>query len=253
MQPYIGIPTDQLAGVSPYINTQSASIVPQAIKEAVIDAGGVPLILPFPAKADQIDALVKADVAAISGLFLPGGPDLDPTLYGQEPELKLGSVILPEDRFELALTQAAIQKGLPVFAICRGMQLLNVACGGDLYQDLGTDDPQAHLRHAQAAPGQYPTHHVRMAEGSRLADLLGPTGYVNSRHHQAVHHVGASLKVSAQAPDGVIEGIESQTGDQLLGVQWHPENLSASQPAQGRLFTDLVARASAFSKTHQRK
>lgn len=252
MQPYIGIPTDQLAGVSPYINTQSASIVPQAIKQAVIDAGGVPLILPFPAHTDQIDTLVKADVAAIAGLFLPGGPDLDPTLYGQEPELKLGSVILPEDRFELALTQAVIQAGIPVFAVCRGMQLLNVACGGDLYQDLGTDDPEAHLRHAQAAPGQYPTHHVRMAEDSRLATLIGPTGYVNSRHHQAVHHVGASLRVSAEAPDGVVEGIESQTGDQLLGVQWHPENLAAADPKQAKLFTDLVARAAKFT-SEQRK
>ncbi|MFD1392345.1 gamma-glutamyl-gamma-aminobutyrate hydrolase family protein [Lacticaseibacillus jixianensis] len=253
MRPYIGIPTDQLAGVSPYINTQSASVVPEAIKQAVIDAGGVPLILPFPEHFDQVEPLIEADLEVVCGLLLPGGPDLDPTLYGQEPELKLGSVILPEDRFELALTRRAIQAGLPIFSLCRGMQLLNVACGGDLYQDLGTDDPTARLRHAQAAPGQYPTHHVRMAKDSRLAQLIGETAYVNSRHHQAVHHVGSTLRVSATAPDGVIEGIESTASDQLLGVQWHPENLAEGDPRQGALFKDLVMRATKFYHTHQRK
>ena len=251
MRPLIGIPADQLAVPSTAVNTVNAMVVPRMIKNAIIEAGGTPLILPFPEEFPVIDRLIADDLAVIDGLMLPGGPDIDPTLYGQEPLPQLGAVVYPEDRFELALVHRAVTEGLPIFATCRGMQMLNVALGGDLYQDLASEDSHATIRHAQAASGQYPTHHVNMMANTHLEKLLGPRGYVNSRHHQAVRHLGQGLRISATAPDGVVEGIESIDSEQLLGVQWHPENLYPNAPEQLRLFSDLVRRAAKFKR--QRK
>ncbi|MFD1433243.1 gamma-glutamyl-gamma-aminobutyrate hydrolase family protein [Lacticaseibacillus yichunensis] len=248
MHPVIAIPADSLTTPSAAINLNQADYSPHMIKNALIACKAVPIVLPFPEVDDAVTPLVDHYIGLFDGLLLPGGPDIDPTLYGEEPIPELGAVIYPEDRFEVALVRKAIAAGKPLFAICRGMQVLNVALGGDLYQDLVTEDPDSRIRHAQAASGQYPTHHIKTMADSRLNMLLGDRVYVNSRHHQAIRRVAPSLKVTAVAEDGVVEGVESRDSHQLVGVQWHPENLWETQPSQLDLFADLVARAIAHAQ-----
>lgn len=240
MRPRIAIAGDALTAPAKSINLNHADMAPNMIKNALIKVGGAPFIVPFPETPDDVQPLVAEYVTMLDGLVLPGGPDVDPTFYGEEPNPGMGAAIYPEDVFELALVRATVASGKPIFAMCRGMQVLNVALGGTLYQDLGNDDPACRIRHEQAASGEYPTHHVNMVPGSHLAGLIGEHAYVNSRHHQAVHQLGDGLVVTATAPDGVVEGIESATSHQLLGVQWHPENLWVNDPTQLKLFADLV-------------
>ena len=179
----------------------------------------------------------------LDALVLSGGADVDPARYGRAPHPKLGTVEPERDAFELALVAEARARGLPVLAICRGLQLVNVALGGTLWQDLPTELAP----HPQSGPRTERAHEVRVAAGGRLADALGTaTLRVNSFHHQAIRELAPGLAAGAHAPDGVIEGIES-TGDWwLLGVQWHPEEFwaEADAPDLG-LFRALAAAAGA--------
>lgn len=237
MLPIIAITADTLIDHSPMINQHHADMAPSPIKVAVLAAGGVPIILPVPSVLEDVDVMVSVLVTHFDGLILPGGPDVDPTTYGQEPQPRLGRTNYLKDAFEIALIRATLAAGKPIFAICRGLQIANVAMGGTLYQDL---QGIAKIKHAQAAPGNFPTHHVACVPDSRVAALVGSSSFVNSRHHQAVAQPAPGLTVTAQAQDGVIEALE---GDHFLGVQWHPENLWQADPTQFKLFTDLIARA----------
>lgn len=237
MLPIIAITADNLIDHSPLINQHNADMAPSPIKEAVLAAGGVPIILPVPSALEDVDEMVSALVPRFDGLILPGGPDVDPTTYGQEPQPHLGRTNYLKDAFEIALIKATLAAGKPIFAICRGLQIANVAMGGTLYQDL---EGVASIKHAQAAPGNFPTHHVECVPDSRIAELVGLSSFVNSRHHQAVAQPAPGFTVTAQAQDGVIEALE---GDHFLGVQWHPENLWQADPTQFKLFSDLIVRA----------
>lgn len=245
MRPIIAMTGDALDTPSAELNLNHADFAPRDIKTAIIKAGGAPIILPFPDDVTLAAELAEAAVTTFDGLLLPGGPDVDPTLYGEEPGRNIGSVTYPKDRFEQALIKATVAAGKPIFAICRGLQILNVTLGGTLYQDLASQDPDATIRHAQAAPGQYPTHHVTVKAGSQLAKLVGEHAYVNSRHHEAIKKVAPGLQIIATAPDGVIEAVADTRDQQILAVQWHPENLWQQDAAQLRPFTLLVKRAAA--------
>ena len=247
MRPIIALTGDALEAPSPILNENHADFAPRDIKTAIIKAGGLPIILPFPDDVSLAAELAQAAVATFDGLLLPGGPDVDPTLYGEEPSAAIGSTEYPKDRFEQALIRATVAAGKPIMAICRGMQILNVTLGGTLYQDLASQDPDVSIRHAQAAPGQYPTHHVSIQPGTQLANLIGERAYVNSRHHEAVKRVAPGLQVVATAPDGVIEALADQQDRQIMAVQWHPENLWQQDAAQLRLFAMLVKRAQAYA------
>ncbi len=195
-------------------------------------AGSVPVIMP-PLHPGATEALVER----LDGLVLTGGPDLHPGAYGAQPHPALGPTVREIDIFELALIRAAGRKGLPILAICRGMQALNVARGGTLVQDLPTEHPGA-LAHRQEEPGRIATHEVRLAEPSRLATIAGSaTIDVNSFHHQAIDRLGAGLRAVGWAPDGVIEAVEDPRATFVVGVQWHAESLTESEPVQA----DLVA------------
>jgi len=189
--------------------------------ESVRRAGATPLELTL---TDEVEAIV----AKVDGLMLTGGGDIDPALYGAAPHPAYNAAEPGRDAFEIALVRAALDAGRPVFAICRGMQLLNVALGGDLVQDIPTEVNGA-ATHDVREPRYALAHEVWPAQGSRLATLMreklaeGEACQVNSRHHQAVKHVGKGLEVVATAPDGVIEAIE-RSGTFCLAVQWHPEN-----------------------------
>jgi len=168
-------------------------------------------------------------VGRVDGLLLPGGGDVDPALYGAAVHASFVAAEPGRDAYEIALVKAALAADLPLLAICRGMQVLNVACGGDLVQDIPSEINGA-LHHAVAEPRYALAHEVWIAPTSRLAALMqdeledGESCQVNSRHHQAVRHLGDGLEVTATAPDGVIEAVERPAARFCLGVQWHPEN-----------------------------
>jgi putative glutamine amidotransferase len=171
---------------------------------------------------------------------------MDPALFGEVPHATLYDVAPSRDTVESAAVRIALDRRLPILAICRGLQVLNVALGGSLYQDVGTD-PGTEIMHTQEAPRDQPTHKVVVEPGSRLAETLGADEIeVNSMHHQAVKALGAGLRPVAWAPDQIVEGLElSDRSRFVLGVQWHPEELiSHSEPAR-RLFTALVNTARA--------
>ncbi len=175
--------------------------------------------------ADPPDAVV----GRVDGVLLTGGGDIDPALYGAAAHLNFTAAEPGRDTFEIALVRAALAADLPVLAICRGLQVLNVAFGGDLVQDIPTEVNGA-LHHDVREPRYAIAHEVWVTATSRLAALMkddladGESCQVNSRHHQAVRHVGDGLEVVATAPDGVIEAVERPTARFCLGVQWHPEN-----------------------------
>ena len=206
---------------------------------AIERAGGAPVILP-PLHPDATEELV----GRIDGLLLTGGPDLHPGTYGARPHPELGPTEREIDIFELGLIRAAQHCGLPVLAICRGMQALNVARGGTLFQDLPSEFAGA-LPHRQTDPGRTPTHEVRLADGCRLASIAGKsTIHVNSFHHQAIDRLGHGLRAVGWAPDGVIEAVEDARARFIVGVQWHAESLAEAEPVQADLlgaFVDAAA------------
>lgn len=204
----------------------------------VAAAGGLPLILsPVVGPERAPDALEGCD-----GLLLSGGADISPVRYGAEPSPALGRVEPARDAFELALLEAARARRLPVLAICRGLQLVNVAAGGTLWQDLPTERPGP-VRHEQAAARSERTHSVRVAPGTRTATLLGTEALrVNSMHHQAARDLGRGLTATAWAEDGLVEALEGNGDGWLVAVQWHPEDLPAGGPDDG-LFRGFLAEA----------
>lgn len=246
----IGIPTDELIEINPIMPNNHPAYAPHDVKEAFIKLGAIPLIIAFPDDVSKVDQLAQDYVQLIDGLMLPGGPDVDPTFYGEEPHPKIGMMLYQKDRFEIALIKAALAADKPIFGICRGIQIMNVAMGGTLYQDLESQYPELKIQHPQATLGQFATHHVELTADSKLAKLYGQsTIKVNSRHHQAVKAVGKGLKVTAVAPDGVVEGMESTDTDLFLGVQWHPENMwQQEDPQQLVVFQDFLDRIAAHRK-----
>lgn len=205
--------------------------------EAVLSAGGIPLAVPHMVAPELLDRLCEA----ADGLLLSGGEDIDPNLYGEEPLPGLGTLTPERDHTEKLLTERFLAADKPVFAICRGMQLLNAVAGGTLFQDIERQCPGA-LQHRQLAPRHHLSHRVEIAEGSLLAQAAGFTQIrVNSFHHQAVKQPAPGFRVSAEAADGILEGIESQSHRYVLGVQWHPENLAASDQAARNLFAAFIA------------
>jgi len=199
-------------------------------------AGGLPVVMP-PLDGDAVGPLLDR----LSGVCLSGGPDLTAGLYGAHPHPKHGPTAPDLDRFEIAVARYADERGIPLLAVCRGAQALNVARGGSLYQHL-PDDVGTAVQHRQT---EYDgtSHPVRVAPDSLLAGVLGAdSAEVNSFHHQSVKDLGHGLRAVAWAPDGVIEAVEAPDRPFLLGVQWHAEGI-ADRPEQARLFSAFIAAA----------
>ncbi|MGV1049099.1 MAG: gamma-glutamyl-gamma-aminobutyrate hydrolase family protein [Solirubrobacterales bacterium] len=196
-------------------------------------AGGLPVVMP-PLEEDAIEPLLDR----LDGVCLSGGPDLDPHSYGAEPHSELGPTEPDLDRFELAIARRADARGMPILAICRGTQALNVIRGGVLHQHL--PDLSEQIAHRQQTPGDQTSHEVEVDPGSKLAEALGGDEIeVNSFHHQAIDRLGQGLTVSARAPDGTIEAVEDPTRPFLIGVQWHAETL-VHRPYEAGLFRRFV-------------
>lgn len=211
--------------------------------KALEAAGALPVVIP-PLDLNAIESLLDR----FDGICLSGGPDLDPETYGAEPHPDLGPVEPDLDRFELAIAGAADRRGVPLFAICRGTQALNIVRGGTLHQHI--PERAGDIGHRQTEAGDVATHDVSIAPDSRLAEILGTTELdVNSFHHQAIDRVGDGLVVTAKAPDGEVEAVEDPSRDFLLGVQWHAETM-VHRSEDCDLFRSFVEASAAHRDAH---
>lgn len=195
--------------------------IKQEYYEAIIESGGTPLLLPNLKSSIEIDSVFDM----IDGLLVTGGVDIHPRHFNQKPHQKLSRTTIARDKFEMEMIKLAHRKGKPLLGICRGHQVLNVALGGNLYQDLSTV-PWKTLRHADPRQTGKVYHRVRIAEDSLLYEIVGQEFIeVNSSHHQVVNRLGKGLRPVACSSDGVIEALEGGDGKFVLGVQWHPEGI----------------------------
>jgi putative glutamine amidotransferase len=233
-RPLIGITTYVTPAKWSYWELEAA-LIPIDYVRAVERAGGRPLLVP------PSEGGVEETLDALDGLLFSGGSDLDPSLYDQEPHEETFGIHEERDRAELALLEAALERDMPVLAICRGSQVLNIARGGDLVQhlpDVVGDEKHKHT------PGAFADHDVTVEDGTRLASLVGDRAPVKSHHHQGIGRIGEGLRVAAHAEDGSVEAVEDPGRRFAVGVLWHPE---AGEDA--RLFEELVREAAQYRKS----
>jgi putative glutamine amidotransferase len=230
-RPVIGITTYVTPAKWSYWDAEAA-LIPADYVYAVERAGGRALLVP------PSEDGVEETLQALDGLLFSGGSDLDPGLYDQEPHEETFGIHEARDRAELALLEAALERDMPVLAICRGSQVLNVARGGDLVQHLPEVVGDEKHKHT---PGTFADHDVTLEEGTRLGLLLGDHAPVKSHHHQGIGRIGEGLRVAAHAEDGTVEAVEDPDRRFAVGVLWHPE---AGEDA--RLFEELVREAAEY-------
>ena len=196
--------------------------------------GGIPLMLP-----PITEASVHSLMTLCDGFLLPGGEDVDPRFYGEPLDAKCGMIHTDIDRLYQTVCEYAVLTRKPILGICKGMQFINVFFGGSLYQDLSLRGAHCY-KHMQQYDRRYTTHRVEIAEGSVLRSILSCGAIdTNTMHHQSVNRVGAELSVTAQTGDGIVEAVE-HGGKKILGVQWHPEELTDSRPEMNQLFRWLT-------------
>jgi len=225
MAPTIGITT----GID---DNGRFSLRPEYVR-AVEKAGGIALLL---APGTPVDAVLER----VDGVLLSGGSDIDPAIYGEAPH-PTSQWKRERDDFELALTRGALKRDVPLLAICRGQQVLNVAAGGTLVQDIPTQQPQAGPHYPKDVERWHIAHDVELLPGTRLREIIGQDVLpVNSFHHQAVKDVAPGLRLAARGRDGVVEAIESGTHRFVVGVQWHPEAMWNREPDHQELFRGFI-------------
>lgn len=234
-KPLIGITATQEKGDAP----ASYQIGRHYIK-GVARAGGIPIILPLLQSEEQILDMSHH----LDGLLMSGGVDMDPMLFEEEPHPKMGRIDPERDYFEKKILEKMVEQQKAVFGICRGCQIINLVMGGTIYQDLPAQKGGELVKHSQNAPRWYPTHSVKIESDSCLKGVFAAEKIrVNSYHHQAVKDPAPGFKSTALAPDGVIEAIEYQKDQFILGVQWHPEQLWEKDEATLELFRVFVKKA----------
>jgi putative glutamine amidotransferase len=245
-RPLIGIATQTQEAVPGQL--PRCWIMSQRYVQVLASLGAVPVLIPLlPNDTDTLREIYDR----LNGVFLTGGVDVDPSKYGEPKLEKCGHTDPDRDAVEIQLMQWALADHKPVLAVCRGFQVVNVACGGSLYQDVPSQCP-AMIKHdyfppESGTPGRnYLAHEVTVLPATRLGQSLGADrATVNSMHHQGIKTLAPNLTPTAWAPDGLIEGAEGSNGHFLVAVQWHPEEIT-DQPGQRRLFTDFLAAASAW-------
>ena len=219
--------------------TNNRQFVTQTYLQAIQDAGGIPVILP----CTQAEESYSYYVRMCDGFLFCGGDDVTPLLFGEELLTTQGRTDTQTDLFHLSLMKYVLSSHLPILAICRGMQILNIALGGTIFQDLSLR-PISSLNHMQLSENREDTSHkITISSNSILYNILGTSAYVNSFHHQSIHVLGTNLKITAIASDGVIEAIESVTSSFIIGVQWHPECMYHSFQPMQKLFLTFVEKA----------
>ncbi|KMT61476.1 gamma-glutamyl-gamma-aminobutyrate hydrolase family protein [Paenilisteria newyorkensis] len=210
--------------------------------KAVAKAGGAPIILPV-----TETGYAKEIVAHIDGLILTGGDDISPFLYGEEPLARLSGTLPDRDLYEMELLKETLAQNKPVLAICRGVQLMNVAFGGSLYQDISYA-PGIERQHLQHTDPAFPIHSVTTKENSELRAIFGEKTMVNSLHHQVIRNVAAEFHATAWASDGVIEALEREGDLFVVGVQWHPEIMVKQDDEMCALFETFIQKVESNNK-----
>lgn len=232
-----------VVGVSGYLLTKETNnlvnfdlnIVPKELTDSLKKAGALPMVFTLSDPEDAKDYIYKVDA-----LVLAGGADVDPLLFLEEPQPKIGSTDPVRDAFELALIEEAWNQKKPIFGICRGLQLLNVASGGTLYQDISYYD-DLEVNHIQLTTWDHATHSILIEEDSWLGEAMGTEHVVNSYHHQAIKNIGDAFRPVAWSKDGLIEAIESiEKSQKTMAVQWHPEVLIKTVPESLNIFKKFV-------------
>jgi len=242
--PFIGISATLLTIESGCLMGSERTAVGHGYIEAIQLAGGIPFVLPI---VDD-EEVIQQQMEPVDALLLSGGDDVSPLLYQEEPEQGLGAILPERDAYEMRLLHMAIENKKPVLAICRGLQLLNVALGGTLYQDISIALPLA-LQHNQKAQVHEATHTVAVVPASRLRQIMEEETFLtNSFHHQAIKELAPGLRANAQTKDGIIEGVEGVDDLFLLGVQWHPELMFDKHPKMLKLFRAFLEAARDRSK-----
>ena len=215
-----------IIGISSTWGAGTATSVPLSYVQSVIRAGGVPVVIPLTSDKELLSRILDT----VDGVIMTGGEDLDPLKwYGEEPHPALGDVVPERDEFDITLIRMTVERGLPLLGICRGHQLLNVAFGGTLYQDIPSQIRSNNpIKHSQRAPRYYGSHMITIESGSLLNKQIGVDKVsVNTFHHQAVKDVAPGFKITARSADGVVEAIEKIGSDKVFGVQFHPEGFTA--------------------------
>lgn len=205
--------------------------------QSILLAGAVPVILPVSTDED----VIKAQLKAVDGILLTGGEDVNPLLFGEEPRKFIGETMDERDTFDSILIKNALEQKKPILGICRGSQILNVVCGGTLYQDCSLSENQ-YVGHIQGCKTSQASHSIDIEEESYLYEIFGDRALVNSYHHMSIKDVAEGFKIIAKAKDGIIEGIQKNDGSFALGVQWHPEMMAASNDNMLKIFKLLISK-----------
>lgn len=242
--PLIGISGSLLTIETGALKGRERAFVGQDYIQAISHAGGIPIILPVIQESQAIAKYVEM----IDGLILSGGYDVDPHFYNQEPHALLQCCYPDRDCYEIELVRLAALAEKPILGICRGIQLLNIAFGGSLYQDL-SQHSESPLQHNQMSRVDYPIHKVQIKKGTVLHQIVKQaTIRTNSLHHQSVHLPAPGFTINAVSSDGIIEGIEKMDESFILGVQWHPELMCIRDPLMRELFRSFVNAAAIKEK-----
>ena len=254
-RPVVGVVTQSLEAIPGKL--PPCWVMGQRYVRVLAANGAVPWLIPL---LPDDEATLRSTYEYLDALFLTGGVDVDPACYGEPRHERCDRADPARDWTEITLVRWALADRKPVLGVCRGIQVINVACGGSLYQHVPEEFDSA-VKHdcfsssagsascaAPASSGPYTrdylAHPVRIAVGSRLGSLFGEAEVaVNSMHHQGIKRLATGLRASAHAPDGLIEGVEDASGRYLVGVQWHPEELAEAHPSQRRLFADFIQAA----------
>lgn len=208
--------------------------------ESIEMAGGIPIVIPECRHLDTVHAYLER----IDALIISGGVDVSPYLYGENPIKEVTFFSVERDRFEIALVKGAIERNIPIFGICRGVQIINVALGGTLYQDISAQTGSVYGHMPEGMPVNQLYHKVELQDNSLIRSLFKDKSFlINSFHHQAIKELGEGLKATAFSDDGIIEAIELEDNRSVYGVQWHPEDLTRSYPEFRALFDHLIGLA----------
>jgi putative glutamine amidotransferase len=248
-RPLIGVTTQTLQSIDGIpAGLPDSVVMNQRYYIALALVGAAPVLVPL---LDDAPEVLRDIYERLDGVFIPGGVDMDPSTYGEQPHEKLGRIDPSRDRTEMTLARWAVEDRKPLLGVCRGLQVLNVALGGSLWQDLEAQVPSAEKHDFFPNYGferDHLAHEVTLAAGSRLRHAMErDTIPVNSMHHQGIKTLAPTLVASAIAPDGIIEAAEVATGGHFcIGVQWHPEVFEVTDPHTRHLFREFIEAASAF-------
>ncbi|MDR1336177.1 MAG: gamma-glutamyl-gamma-aminobutyrate hydrolase family protein [Tannerella sp.] len=244
-------PPPPLIGISVSLTGSGSAQLGATYIQAVLKVGGAPVAIPVMTDANVLHRIVMQ----LDGLILSGGGDVDPFWYGEVPHPQLGRVDSLRDVYEFQLLKLASDCNIPTLGICRGEQVMNVYFGGTLYQDIASQrEVDADVKHRQSLPPEHVSHTVSVVPGSRLAAIIGEgTKNVNSLHHQSVKEAAPGFRVTAYAPDSVVEAIEAWPVRPMLGVQWHPELLTAAgDTVMEKILRFLVTEADTFRRAREK-